>query len=303
VDIKNLISETYPKTRDLLLPLAAVDPIAVRVGCEQNPALLLLLAFETEQPLLWTRADLLADIKARPHDLLEKLGYPGRWLNLLGKLREPCLLDASWLTQYIGQIRRSALARIYRHLAQVSYDVLLLADNFEDFVIDRPGLLRVAAEHPVYEDVCAIRSALHLLGRSTEHLQSRDYDPKWLHAYRSRLEIELIQRGIDPDVIYPQTKKPAPRGWRQIKSLIELHELGSLMENCVASYHGELSAGLAYLFTTTHPAKEPCCCLISMVNGKASVHEIGFTNNRTYSTAEKLYVELLFIEAGLADIA
>ena len=243
----------------------------------------------------------MADLERRPRALLETLGYPAHWLRLLQKLRDPWLLDGDWLTQFMSQIRDPALATIYRHLKQVTADVILLGDSCREFVTKRPSLLITAAAYPIYDDISAIRSALDLLDRRANSFHNQTYSPEWLRKYRSRLEIELIDQGIDPDVVYPRHTKNPPKGWRQIRSLIELRELGHLMDNCVMMYHPQLSAGMAQLYTNHNSKEEPCCCLIFTADQSSHIHEIGFPHNRSFSYTERKRVVIQFIDAGLVS--
>lgn len=298
METENLIHDTFPKANLIVQPLANLNLEAFQLGCRLNPALLLLVAIETSEPILWSTEKLLQMLERRPRKLLETLGYAPDWLRLLQKLRDPWLLDGDWLVQYLGQIRQSSLARIYRHLETVTEDVLLLAASYPDFVLERPGLLQTASRHPIYEDVSGILSALELLGETSDRLHAKTYDPDWLHLFRSRLEVQLIERGIDPDVIYPDYPIPPPQHWRQIRSLNELRELATRMNNCVMMYHPQLSAGQAYLYQR-QLNNEPCCCLVFYGGGSAYIRDYGFPKNRILTDEEILHITSSFKNAGI----
>ena len=166
----------------------------------------------------------------------------------------------------------------------------MLAHRFPSLVVEHPRVLWLSVEKTIFEDVAEIAWALETLGKREWVQFNSSLTIEGLRLYRCRLEYELLEKGFEPDVEFPEFEHPLPKYWRQVESLVDLHALSIEMDNCIMMYQPNLTAGQAFLFVNRITFEDPCCCLVFQAGDHLRLHDFGFPKNRCIQEAERLAV-------------
>jgi hypothetical protein len=310
--LKEEIRSTYPGCSELVEALAATHPEAVHFGISRNPALLLRVALDLDEGRLWPRRFLLDQLMHQPRRLLEYLGYPRVYLRPLAKLHAPQLLKPAWLALTLEQFSDPSLFRIYRHLPQITADVLMLGQRWPQSVAQTPGIFQLAAESnpdeadmddSIFEHVAAIWSANKQLGQEPWPYRNMTCGKDGLRLIRRKQEALLIEAGFEPDVSYLKGDLKPPFGWYQISSLIDMAALAHELNNCLLMYHAQLAAGQAFLYLNRREFGEPCCCLILRSQAHFWIRDIGLLDNRPLPEGMREKIECDFTQCGILKVA